>query len=62
MLKVGHYVERPGRRLQDPPVSIPVAEELETVPGAPIHQEDVEFNIPWRPSRSASARPKAGLI
>ena len=43
MLKIGHYVERPGRRLHDPPINIPVAEELETVPGAPIHQEDVEF-------------------
>ncbi len=43
MLKVGHYIERHGRKLEDPPVTIPVAEELETVPGAPIHHEDVEF-------------------
>ncbi len=43
MLKVGHYVERPGRKAKDPSVTIPVAEELETIPGAPIHHEDVEF-------------------
>ncbi len=43
MLKIGHYVERPGRKAKDPSVNIPVAEELETIPGIPIHHQDVEF-------------------
>ena len=41
MLKIGHYVDRPGRKLQDPPITIPVAEELETITGVPINHEDV---------------------
>ena len=41
--KVGHYVTRPGRNPGDPPVSIPVAEDLETVPGIPIRERDVSF-------------------
>ena len=40
---VGHYVTRPGLDLEDPPVTIPVAEDLETVPGIPIRPEDVAF-------------------
>ncbi len=43
MLKIGHYVERPGRTLEHPTVTIPVAEELEGIPGAPINRDDVEF-------------------
>ncbi len=43
MLKIGHYIERPGRRPGAPSITIPVAEELETLPGIPINQEDVEF-------------------
>lgn len=41
--KVGHYVTRPGRRYGDPPVTIPVAEDLETVPGIPMRERDVSF-------------------
>ena len=44
MLKeVHHVVTRPGRRHGDPEVDIPVAEDLATVPGAPVRQEDVSF-------------------
>ncbi len=41
--KVGHYVTRPGRLLGDPPVRIPVAEDLESVPGIPTRERDVSF-------------------
>ena len=41
--KVGHYVTRPGYQPSDPPVSIPVAKELETVPGIPTRDGDVSF-------------------
>ena len=40
---VGHSVTRPGRKLGDAPVTIPVAEELETVPGIPERPADVSF-------------------
>jgi len=43
MLKVGHVVVRPGRRIGDGPVEIPVPEELETVPGIPMVSKDVDF-------------------
>ena len=43
MLKVGHYIERPGRTLDHAPVTIPVAKELEAVPGIPINSDDVDF-------------------
>ena len=41
--KIGHYVTRRGRTPGSPPVTIPVAEELETVPGIPTHERDVSF-------------------
>ncbi len=40
---VSHVVRRPGRRLGDPDVAIPVAEDLVTVPGAPIREKDLSF-------------------
>jgi ferredoxin len=41
--KVSHYVTRPGRLLGDPDVTIPVAEDLTTVPGIPRRDKDVAF-------------------
>ncbi len=61
MLKVGHYVQRPGRKPEKPPVTIPVAEELETVPGAPIHQEDVEFYSREYPLETLLITERAGF-
>ena len=43
MLKIGHTVNRPGKRLGDSPVTIPVPEELETVPGIPMLNRDVDY-------------------
>ena len=43
MLKIGHSVTRPGRRASDPPVTINVPEELETVPGVVQDPLDVDF-------------------
>jgi len=40
---VDHVVKRPGRRHGDPDVAIQVAEDLTTVPGVPIREEDVQF-------------------
>ena len=43
MLKVGHVVVRPGRRIGDDSVEIPIPEELETVPGIPMVSKDIDF-------------------
>ncbi len=43
MLKVGHSVNRPGRRFGDESITINVAEELETAPGAAQHPSEVDF-------------------
>jgi Pyruvate/2-oxoacid:ferredoxin oxidoreductase delta subunit len=43
MLKIGHEVILPGRRPGDPRVTIPVPQDLETVPGIPQHPEDVTW-------------------
>ena len=41
--KMGHIVTRPGRVLGHPSVTIPIPEELETVPGIPTREDDVSF-------------------
>lgn len=43
MLKIGHEVVRPGRRPGDAPYTIPVPEELETVPGIPKNSREVDW-------------------
>jgi ferredoxin len=41
--QVSHYVTRPGRSLEDPTVTFPVAADLTTVPGIPRRDKDVAF-------------------
>ena len=43
MLKIGHEVVRPGKNPGDAPVTIPVPEELATVPGIPMEQREVDW-------------------
>ena len=43
MLKIGHEVVHHGLKFGDPPVTIPVAEELETVPGIPVNEREVDW-------------------
>lgn len=40
---VSHVVNRPGRKLGDPDVEIPVAADLTTVPGIPLRENDLSF-------------------
>ena len=47
--KVGHYITRPGRKPEDAPITIPVAEDLETVPGIPSREKDVSFFSRYAP-------------
>ena len=43
MLKIGHEVVRPGKRYGEPSVTIPIPGELETVPGIPLNQREVDW-------------------
>ena len=43
MLKIGHEVVRPGKTQSDASYTIPVPEELETVPGIPTNQREVDW-------------------
>ena len=43
MLKIGHEVVRPGKVYGDDPIAIPVPEELETVPGIPLNNREVDW-------------------
>ena len=43
MLKIGHEIVRPGKSLNDPEVTIGIPEELETTPGVPMNQREVDW-------------------
>src|SRR5215467_6574921 len=43
MRQISHIVTRPGRKLGDPPVDIPVPQDFATVPGIPQRRTDVDF-------------------
>src|SRR4029450_1228403 len=43
MKKIGQVITRPGRLPSDPPTDIPIPEDLMTVPGSPIRQNEVDF-------------------
>ena len=49
MLKIGHEVVRPGKLYGDDPVTIPVPEELETVPGIPFNNPGGRLVLPGVP-------------
>ena len=69
MLKIGHEVVRPGKYLGEEPVTIQVPEELETVPGIPMTNREVDWyareypvetmNITERASRDWANTPSA---
>ena len=43
MLKMGHEVRYPGKKPGDPPITIQVPQELETMPGVPTNQREVDW-------------------
>ena len=59
MLKIGHEVVRPGVRLGDPTYSIPVPEELETVPGIPLENREVDWYAREYPLESMNVTERA---
>ncbi len=59
MLKIGHEVVRPGKHLGDQPVTIPVPEELETVPGIPLNDREVDWYAREYPLESINFTERA---
>jgi epoxyqueuosine reductase len=59
MLKIGHEVVRPGKLYGDGPVTIPVPEELETVPGIPLNNREVDWYAREYPLESQSTSERA---
>ncbi len=59
MLKIGHNVTRPGKKLGEPPVVIAVPEELESVPGIPQHPEEVDWYSKEYPLESHNVENRA---
>ena len=59
MLKIGHEVVRPGAKYGDSSVTIPVPEELETVPGIPINDREVDWYAREYPLESINYTERA---
>ena len=59
MLKIGHEVVRPGKRFGEPEVTIPIPEELATVPGVPINQREVDWYSREYPLESMNITERA---
>ncbi len=59
MLKIGHSVVRPGKTYGDDSVTIPVPEELETVPGIPLNNREVDWYSREYPLESQNVSERA---
>ena len=59
MLKIGHQVVRPGKNFGDDQVTIPVPEELVTVPGIPINNREVDWYAREYPLESQNISERA---
>ena len=59
MLKIGHEVVRPGKLYGDDPITIPVPEELETVPGIPLNNREVDWYAREYPEESQTKSERA---
>ena len=57
--QVHHVVKRPGRRLGDPDVEIPVADDLTSVPGIPLREKDLTFYAREHPQESQNIEKAA---
>ena len=61
MLKIGHEVVRPGKTYKDDPITIPVPEELETVPGIPLNNREVDWYAREYPLESQNKSDRATI-
>ena len=60
MLKIGHEVVRTGKRPGDAPITIPVPEELETQPGIPTRQREVDWYAREYPLEHVNTTDRVG--
>ena len=60
--RVGFTVNRPGRRVEDPPVEIPVAKDLESVPGTPIRDNEITYYAREYPLESVAVEHSASSL
>ena len=59
MLKIGHDVVRPGKIYGEESVTIPIPEELETVPGIPLNPREVDWYAREYPLESQNITERA---
>ena len=59
MLKIGHDVVRPGKRQGDSSVTISIPEELETTPGIPLNNREVDWYAKEYPLESINYTERA---
>ena len=59
MLKIGHEVVRPGKHFNDANVTIGIPEELETTPGVPLNQREVDWYAREYPLESMNITERA---
>jgi len=59
MLKIGHEIVRPGKNFNDSPVTFRIPEELETVPGVPTNQREVDWYAREYPLESMNVTERA---
>ena len=60
--RVGYQVTRPGRREDDPPVEIPVAGDLKSVPGTPTRDVEVSYYSREYPLESVAVEHSASSL
>ena len=59
MLKIGHEIVRPGKNLGDPEVKFSIPEELETTPGIPLNNREVDWYAKEYPLESMNITERA---
>ena len=59
MLKIGHDVVRPGKKVGDSPITISIPEELETEPGIPLNNREVDWYAREYPLESINYTERA---
>ncbi len=60
--RVGYTVTRPGREVDDPPVDIPVAADLKSVPGTPTRDIEITYHAREYPLESVAVEHSASSL
>ena len=60
--RLGYNVTRPGRTVDDPPVEIPVAADLKSVPGTPTRDNEISYYAREYPLESVAVEHSASSL